>query len=277
MELLELKLLGKGERRTSWKDIKAGKRLRGWLRRQGEGCCGDEEVRGQRSAPLVISPEPERQSRPGQRRFRCQRETADWRDQAGLLLCFVPVGPFILPSLPLPVTPLWPIPPFLQPLPSSLSVYPQNPNPVILSSTPSFPPNSPSFSPLKLNITTGFHSAGQADRGSSLWGCVSSVHHHVLTLTRKQTCTCCSYMHTGCWHVHVLHCQCYRNIWTIWVWREFFLHIGPYFYSCCYHAYRLWKHFIHWLHCEDSAHVDTTRQRHLLLAKNMTPKMREHF
>lgn len=131
--------LAKGWRRKSWKEIKAGKPVRGLLRRQGEGCGGDEEVRGQRSAPLVISPVPERQSRPGQRRFRCQRETTDWRDQVGPLLHSVPVGPFILPSLPLPVTPPWPIPPFLQP-PSSLSVYPLKPNPVIF---PSFPPSLP--------------------------------------------------------------------------------------------------------------------------------------
>lgn len=209
----------------SWKEIKAGKRVKGWLRRRGEGRDGDEEVRGQRSAPLVISPVPERQSRPGQRRFRCQRETTDWRVQAGPLLRSVPVGPFILPSLHLPVTPLWPIPPSLQkPLPSSLSslsVYPQNPNnPVILSS----PLHSPSFSPLKLNITTGFHSAGQADWGSSLWGCMSSAYHHTLTrltftLTQKHT------------HAHIrtqvvgmqptLRCQSYRNIWSIWVWKEF--------------------------------------------------------
>lgn len=155
------------------------------------------KVKGQ--PPLVISPEPERQSRPGQRRFRCQRETTDWRDQAGPLLRTVPVGPFILPSLLLPVTPLWPIPPFLQTLPSllsSLSVYPQKPNPVILSSfPPSFPPPLTFFfSPLKLNSTTGFHSAGRAGWGSSLWGWMSSVHHHVLTrltftftLTQKHT------------------------------------------------------------------------------------------
>ncbi len=210
--------------------MKAGKGVRGWLRRRGGGCGGDEEVRGQRSAPLVISPVPERQSRPGQRRFRCQGETTDWRDQAGPLLRSVPVGPFILPSLPLPVTPPWPIPPFLQPLPSSLSslsVYPQNPNPVILSSFPSFlSPHSPSFSPLKLNITTGFHSAGQADWGSSLWGCMSSVHHHMLTqltltLIQKRTCTYCTYMHTGCWLVAHTALPILHEHLDFWIWRDF--------------------------------------------------------
>lgn len=134
--------LAEGWRRKSWKEIKA-KQAREWLRRRGGVCGGDEEVRGQRSAPLVISPVPERQSRPGQRRFRCQGETTDWRDQAGPLLCSVPVEPFILPSLPFPVTPLWPIPPFLQPL-ALFTVYPQNPKPVILSS---FPPLTFFFTP----------------------------------------------------------------------------------------------------------------------------------
>lgn len=32
--------------------------------------------------------------------------------------------------------------------------------------------HSPSFSPLKLNITAGFHSAGRADWDSSLWECI---------------------------------------------------------------------------------------------------------
>lgn len=97
---------------------------------------------------------------------------------------------------------------------------PTEPRPCHPLSLPSFlSPHSPSFSPLKLNITTGFHSAGQADWGS--WGCVSSVHHHVVTLTEIYTHTCCTYMHTGCWHVHIEWCQSYRNIWTIWVWKEF--------------------------------------------------------
>lgn len=30
--------------------------MKGWLKRRGEGCGGDDEVRGQRSAPLLISP-----------------------------------------------------------------------------------------------------------------------------------------------------------------------------------------------------------------------------
>lgn len=142
------KLLAEGWRKKSWKEIKAGKRVREWLRRRGGVCGGAEEVRGQRSAPLVISSVPERQSRPGQRRFRCQRETTDWRDQAGPLLRSVPVGPFILPSLPLPVTPLWPISPFLQPL-ALFTAYPQNPKPVILSSFPPFfPPTHLLFHPL---------------------------------------------------------------------------------------------------------------------------------
>lgn len=159
----------------SWKESKVGKRGRGWLGRRSEGCGGDEKVRGQRSAPLVISPVPERQSRPGQWRFRCQRETTDWRD----LSCApsrLDLSSFLL------------------------SVYPQNPqlcHPLILPSILS--PHSPSFSPLKLNITTGFHSAGQADWGSSLRGCMSSVHHHMLTrltLTLTQE------------HAHTAHCIC---------------------------------------------------------------------
>ena len=119
----------------------------GSSRRRGEGCGGDEEVRGQRSAPLVISPAPERQSRPGQRRFRCQRETTDWQDQAGPLLRAVPVGPFILPSLPSP--PSLPHEPSLpsfnhNPLHSPHSlVHPQNPNPVSHSSLLPPPPPPP--------------------------------------------------------------------------------------------------------------------------------------
>ena len=76
-------------------------------------------------------------------------ERDDWLTRP--LLRSVPVGPFILPSLPLAVTPPWPSPPFLLPLPlSSLSVYPQTPpNPVILSSfSPSFPPTHLLFHPL---------------------------------------------------------------------------------------------------------------------------------
>ena len=224
VELWITKLLTKSWIRKSWKEIEAGKRVRGWLRRRG--CVGDEEVRGQRSAPPVISPEPERQSRPGQRRFRCQRETTDWQDQAGPLLRSVPLGPFILPSLPFPVTPPWPIPPYLQTLFALLAVcLPTEPQPCHPLILPSFlSPHSPSFSPLKLNITTGFHSAGRADWGSSLWGCMSSVRHHVLTFKL--------------WNIHV-HRYAHRLLacslkfaailtGTFRVFKEF-LHSGSYF------------------------------------------------
>lgn len=142
------------------------------------------------SPPLVISPEPERQSRPGQRRFRCQRETTDWRVQAGPLLRTVLVGPFILPSLP---SLLRPIPPLLQPhYPLCSPHFRSTHRNQSLSSTrpPPRTPNSPLFSPLKLNSTTAFHSASRAGWGCPLWGWMSSVHHHVLTqltFTQKHT------------------------------------------------------------------------------------------
>lgn len=161
----------------SWESL-SGDLWRRWI--QG---CGDEEVRAvKRSAPPLISPVPERQSRPGQRRFRCQRETTDWQDQAGPLLLypgldlssFLPSHSSLLPHDP--------SLPFLQPQPSSLcslAVYhTAAPTPL---STPRRcpPPTSPSFSPLKLNISTGLHSAGQADWGGPQWSCVSSVLRHM--------------------------------------------------------------------------------------------------
>lgn len=90
--------------RKRWKQTKARKQVKGCLRKQGECCGGDEEVQGQRSTPLVISPVPERQSRPGQQRFRCQGD--DWLTRpSGTSLQSILIGPFILPSLPLPVAP----------------------------------------------------------------------------------------------------------------------------------------------------------------------------
>lgn len=87
----------------------------------------------------------------------------------------------------------------------------RTPNPVILSSFPSFlSPHSPSFSPLKLNITTGFHSAGRADWGSSLRGCMSSVRHHALTFTLRN-------IHVHLYAHRLLACSlnCDRNIQSI--------------------------------------------------------------
>lgn len=85
---------------------------------------------------------------------------------------------------------------------------PSETKPCHLVILPSFlSPHSPLFSPLKLNSTTGFHSTGQADWGSSLRGWMSSVQHHVLTwltftLSQKHihAHTEHIYMHTGVCH-----------------------------------------------------------------------------
>lgn len=207
LEVWITKLLAKNWVRKGWKEIKAGKRVRGWLR--GRGCVGDEEVRGQRSAPLVISPAPERQSRPGQRRFRCQRETTDWQDQAGPLLRSVPLGPFILPSLPFPVTPPWPIPPFLQTLLALLAVClptePQSCHPLVLSLLP-FPPLTFFFTPQAKH----YHSVslsrpgwlGQLSVGLHVFSPPSCAHIHTQKHPRAPICTQVVGMQPKVWQEH---------------------------------------------------------------------------
>lgn len=207
LEVWITKLLAKNWVRKGWKEIKAGKRVRGWLR--GRGCVGDEEVRGQRSAPPVISPAPERQSRPGQRRFRCQRETTDWQDQAGPLLRSVPLGPFILPSLPFPVTPPWPIPPFLQTLLALLAVClptaPQPCHPLVLSLLP-FPPLTFFFTPQAKH----YHSVslsrpgwlGQLSVGLHVFSPPSCAHIHSQKHPRAPICTQVVGMQPKVWQEH---------------------------------------------------------------------------
>lgn len=136
------------------------------LSREEEGCGGDEEVKGQRSGPHpVISPVPERQPWPGQRRFRCRWEMTEWQAQAGSLLLSVQIGLFIPPSLPPPAHF------YTVPLPSLLfHWFPTCDTPALSSPHPFS--GSPSFSPCKLNITTGFHSAGRPDLGGSQWECI---------------------------------------------------------------------------------------------------------
>lgn len=163
-------------------------------------------MKGQRSAPPLISPELERQSRPGQRRFRCQgeRQLSDEseRDRPGRTfhprLCAAPLSARRRhPSLP-PTT----APP--------LRVEQLKPNAVILSPPrPLFLPLTYFFpTPPKPNSASEFHSASRADRGSSLQDGTSSVQHHELTRApthaRTHTNTYgthCGGAGDGYWHV----------------------------------------------------------------------------
>lgn len=159
--------------RHHWVTQQLAKKYPFW---EEEGCGGDEEVKGQRSAPHpVISPVPERQPWPGQRRFRCRWGMTEWRVQAGSLLLSVQFGLFILSSLPPPTTFIRPILTSLHPQLSFLIHWLTTYKTPALSSPSSFSlpfTHTPSFSPFKLNITTGFHSAGQPDLGSSQWECI---------------------------------------------------------------------------------------------------------
>lgn len=176
--------------RKRWKQMKARKQVKGLLRKQGECFGGDEEVQGQRSAPLVISPVPERQSRPGQQRFRCQGD--DWLTRpSGTSLQSILIGPFILPSLPLPVAPHHDpsFPSFRRyPLHSPYHSLPTEPKPVILSSFPlPSPPLTFFFTPLAKHYRRFSLSRpgwlGQLSVGLHL----SSVHRHAFTHTYAVT------------------------------------------------------------------------------------------
>lgn len=188
-------------------------------------------MKGQRSAPPLISPELERQSRPGQRRFGCQgeRQLSDEseRDRPGRTfhprLCATPLSARRHPSLP-------PSNHGLLSLRRAAQTKRCHPPTPLSFHSPTFfqsPPNQ--AAPQSFTQRAGLTGAALCRTGRLQSNIMSS---HMLQHTHTDTYG----THHGGWGRLLARsgcCQSCRNFWGILSWEGFFTLLFP---GCCRHT-----------------------------------------